>query len=121
MSEHQHQAALIRWANMSTRTYPDLRWLFAVPNAAKRGPRLAAMMKAEGMKSGIPDLILPVPRGEFHGLAIEMKTEKGRVAPSQQVWLDGLSGLGWCTHVCRGWESAREVITDYLRLSPPCS
>ena len=35
------------------------------------------------MLSGVPDLFLPVPRNNFHGLYIEMKNEKGRVSVSQ--------------------------------------
>ena len=29
------------------------------------------------MLSGVPDLFLPVPRNSYHGLYIEMKSEKG--------------------------------------------
>jgi len=114
-TEHQHQAALISWANKSTSVYPELRWLFAVPNAAKRSYRLAAMLKAEGMRSGVPDLILPVKSGRYIGLAIEMKTDRGAVSGAQQEWLDGLNSLGWKAIVCRGWEQARQAIIDYLK------
>jgi hypothetical protein len=114
MSEHQHQAALIRWANASLGVYTELRWLFAVPNAAKRGVKMAAMMKAEGLKAGLPDLMLPVARGEYIGMAIEMKFGKNKLTAAQQEWADGLKSLGWRHEVCYDWEKAREALKDYL-------
>ena len=99
--EHQHQVALIRWANMSVMAYPELRWLFAVPNAAKRSVQLAAMLKAEGLKAGVPDLILPCARGGFNSLAIEMKSAAGRTSGAQDEWIEGLTSLGWRVEVCR--------------------
>jgi hypothetical protein len=114
MSEHQHQAALIRWANASLGLYPELRWLFAVPNAAKRGVKLAAMMKASGLKAGVPDLLLPVARNGFIGMAIEMKFGKNKLTAAQQEWAEGLKSLGWRYVVCYDWEKGREALKDYL-------
>ena len=66
--EAEHQAALFRWASLVSLRLPELRLLFAVPNGGHRHRAVAARLKDEGVKAGVPDLFLPVPRGAFHGL-----------------------------------------------------
>ena len=113
--EHLNQAALFSWAKSAEKRYPELQWMFAVPNAAKRSVRLAARMKAEGLKSGVPDILLPVARQGYHGLFIEMKAPTGgRISDNQEKWLSGLSQQGYKVMVCHGWEWARDTIVAYL-------
>ena len=75
-TESQEQAALVQWFKLR---YKDYR-LFAIPNGAwlaGSGGRkfgLVAKMKAEGLESGVPDLMLPVARKGCHGLFIEILT-----------------------------------------------
>lgn len=68
-----------------------------------------------GVKSGVPDIFLPVPRGGFHGLWIEMKrVRSGRVTPAQKDWVERLNGQGYAAHICYGWEQASKLILDYI-------
>ena len=62
-SEHQEQAALFRWAWFAQVKHPALALLYAIPNGGHRHKAVAARMKAEGVKAGVPDLCLPVARG----------------------------------------------------------
>lgn len=90
--------------------------MFHIPNGGKRGKAEAIRFKAEGVKAGVPDICLPVPRGEWHGLFIEMKRrEGGSVSPEQTAWLEALMHAGYYTAICRGWEDAQRVIVAYLR------
>ncbi|NII73239.1 hypothetical protein FHW84_001808 [Dyella sp. SG562] len=114
-TEHSEQVCLMQWARLATCEYPDLRLLYAIPNAAKRSPRLAAHMKAEGLRCGVPDLCLPVARGGYHGLYIELKRRKGgSVSAEQKVWIDLLNKQKYKAVVCHGWEMARVVLRAYL-------
>jgi hypothetical protein len=114
-SESQEQKALIQWATMSLGRLPELYQLFAIPNGANKSPAAAAKFKAEGLKPGVPDLFLAVPRGEYHGLFVEMKRRKGGViSPDQEAWLICLSKYGYAVSVCLGWEEARDAILQYL-------
>lgn len=69
-----------------------------------------------GVKAGIPDLCLPVPRGEYSGLYIEMKFEKGRLEESQKKMLRLLTKQGHFCAVCYGAEEAIYVLKQYLSL-----
>ena len=90
MTEAQEQIAVMRWAEMQSNKYPELNLLFHIPNGSYKSKAQAGLFKAMGLKSGVPDLFLPVARGEFHGLFIEMKTNKGRPSKAQLEWFEAL-------------------------------
>lgn len=114
MREWQEQRALIEWCRLMERRYPELRWLYHVPNGELREPATAAKLKAMGVKPGVPDLVLPVPKRDYHGLYLEMKGEKGRLSPRQEEWAAYLAEAGYCFAVGRGWQDAVKKIMGYL-------
>lgn len=114
-TEAQEQTTLFEWARLQRGRYPELDLLFHVPNGGSRNRVEAARLQAQGVKSGIPDLCLPVPRGRFHGLYIELKRRRGgRIEPEQTAWLEELMKQGYSVAICRGWEAAAEIILKYL-------
>lgn len=113
--EEVEQTCLFRWAMYQQAANPELALLHAIPNGGKRGKAEAARMKAAGVKAGVPDMFLPVSRGTYHGLYIELKRQKGgRVSDVQTWWLEKLRAQGYAAFVCFGWEEAARVIQDYL-------
>lgn len=115
MSEHTEQAALIDWAERLTPRLPELALLYAIPNAGAGGQRgQGGKMKAEGVKRGVPDLCLPVARGGFHGLYIELKDVGGALLAEQKQWISYLRMGGYCAEVCVGTVAAAEAIERYL-------
>lgn len=114
MTENEEQAALFQWAELMTGRHPELSLLHSIPNGGFRTPKTAAILKWTGVKSGVPDVCLPVPKGQWHGLYLEMKTAKGVVSSNQRVWLNELTKQGYRAVVAKGFEQAKDVITDYL-------
>lgn len=114
--ETEEQQALFQWAVYQMGRYPDLEWMYAVPNGGYRNKATAARLKAEGVKSGVPDICLPVPHGHYHGLYIEMKRRKGgKESDNQKRWKAGLRQNGYRVELCKGWEQAVAVILNYLK------
>lgn len=114
-SEHEEQKNLIYWCEVMSSKYPDLKWIYAIPNGGDRYEAVAAKLKAEGVKPGVPDLCLPVPKKTYHGLYIEMKRLKGvKVSGNQKKWLSALKERGYSVCVCNGFEAAKEKILSYL-------
>ena len=109
------QEAVIRWAEMSTGMYPELKLLFHIPNGGSRNKVEAAHLKKLGVKAGVPDLFLPVARGAYHGLFIEMKRERGwRVSEDQAGWISELMKQDYQVAICHGYEEARRMLEEYL-------
>ena len=113
-SESQEQINLFTWANLQSCKIPELKLLFHIPNGGKRNIVTARRLKAEGVKAGVPDLFLPVSRGGFHGLFIEMKAGKNKPTEKQDVWITDLRQQGYKVVVCYGCEEAIGEIKRYL-------
>lgn len=118
VSEHQEQCSLITWTAYASVTYPELNMIFAIPNGGKRNKVVAGKLKTEGVKSGVPDLMLPVARGDFHGLFIEMKRKDGTESANQKIWRERLLAENYQAIVCYSWLEAKEAIIFYLNLQP---
>ena len=70
--------------------------------------RRAHFNSAMGVSAGVPDfLVFEVPP-----LAIELKSSKGRVTPSQAGWMAALEARGWRVAVCRSVAEVVDLIRD---------
>ena len=114
-SEAEEQEALMNWASMSRGKYPQLFWLFHIPNGGTRHPAEALHLKRMGVKPGVPDLFLPFPVKPYHGLWIEMKSERGRATSLQKEWIEQLRKFGYAAFVCMGFKSAQDCLLQYLQ------
>jgi len=110
MSEHDEQVAVIEYCDL--KGYP----VFHIPNEAKRSPATAARLRAEGMRPGVPDLCIPVARGDYHSLYIEMKADGGKPSEEQSRWIWRLRDEGMCAYVCYGADNAIALIDRYMAL-----
>lgn len=113
-SEHAEQVTLFRMAKYHAKRWPELDLMFAIPNGGDRHPAVAGKLKAEGVKAGVPDIFLPVPRGGWSGLFIELKTRGGRATQTQREWLDALHLQGYLSVICKGADEAWSVMQRYL-------
>lgn len=135
-TEHQEQAALIQWwKSYSLGRQIHEKLLFAIPNASRltNGGRLYKW--AEGLRAGVPDLMLAVPKYEkfvkfaprpddpatyaytptlFSGLFIEMKRQNTKATPEQLEFADLLRRQGYNVVICQGFEEAKRAIVGYL-------
>ena len=112
--EEQEQIAVFRWAKMEEQKYPELKLLYHIPNGGHRNKATAGRLKAAGVKRGVPDICLPVPKGNYAGLYIELKAGKNKTTSDQDYWLEALSKYGYYTTVCYGFEEAVKTITKYI-------
>lgn len=115
--EHDEQAFLITRAYYQRNIYPELQLMFAIPNGGLRNKGVAKKLKKEGVKSGVPDLMLPVARGGYHGLFIEMKRiKKSSTDDNQKLWHKNLTEQGYKVVVCKGEQQAWKDLIEYLNL-----
>ena len=116
MSESDNQIALFEWAQIKINQgiYPELEWIYSVPNGGYRSPKTAAVMKKEGQKAGVPDIHLPINRPLWTGLIFEMK-DGGNIPKQNQIdWLITLANNGRFVGVCNSFEHAQTLVKRYL-------
>ena len=124
MSEASEQIAVFNWALLQQTAIPELELLHASMNGAwiagsnkKAKYALIRKYKLQGMKSGVPDIFLPVSRDGWHGMFIELKVGKNKPSDAQAKWLDALNEQGYCAVVCYGADEAIRVIKEYLEIT----
>jgi hypothetical protein len=106
---------------------PELALLFAIHNQGHGDRIRGAQAKAEGVKAGVPDTLLPVRRTHplpapyshctetYNGLFVELKKlTKGVVSGDQIKWQGALIEQGYAVSVCKGWIEAANTIAGYL-------
>ncbi|XYQ52857.1 VRR-NUC domain-containing protein [Pectobacterium carotovorum] len=114
-AELEEQAALIEWADKTVIDGVRIGdYLLHISNEGKRGPKAARDAKRLGVRAGVPDLFLALPRGGYAGLWIEMKAKSGKLSPQQEVWLNRLEDAGYRAVCCFGFEQVVENIANYL-------
>lgn len=102
-------------------TMPWALWCH-VPNEGQRDPRVGAHLRHLGMSAGVPDILIfeewvdeTSAPGRGFGLAIELKTMRGRLADEQDWWLQRLDDRGWLVSVCRTLEQVQDVAGKAVR------
>ena len=107
--ESKIQQVVIKWAR-----YSNLP-LFSIPNGAHVSGSNRMRLVAEGLEKGVPDLFLPVPSKDYHGLFIEIKTPVGRTTMVQENFHKKMECLGYKVIISRGSYECIEEIEEYLK------
>lgn len=90
--------------------------MYHIANEGKRSMTSGLRLKSEGLKAGMPDICLPVGRGVFHALYIELKVGDNKPSKKQKEKLSQLAAVGNKAVVCYGWEDAKNEICKYMTL-----
>ncbi|SEH89252.1 hypothetical protein [Paraburkholderia hospita] len=119
--EFESQAALFSWARMPAvmKQLPGIELLEGSMNGVRLSKAQAGKAKAAGMLTGSHDVRLPVARGRWIGLSIELKY--GDNVPSDDQLKIGtwLEREGWKVHYIWEWTEAVKIITEFLSLPRP--
>ena len=113
-TEHQIQGAFIQWTMMCR--LPGIELGHANPNGGQRHIAVAAKLKKEGVKTGVPDWYLPIARGGFIGLAIEFKKPGENPTKEQRERMNAMQKERWLCIMCWNWEAAARMVEGYLSL-----
>lgn len=107
--------ALMQWFELKHRKYTGLLW--HVPNGGKRGIIEATKLMRMGVRPGVSDYFLMVPKKspEFAGLFLEVKASKGRLSPVQKQFLQDAANQGYKAVTAFGLDECMEAIDVYLQ------
>ncbi|WP_321331833.1 VRR-NUC domain-containing protein [uncultured Bacteroides sp.] len=112
--EADMQAEFFRQVKILFPKLPE-KLLFAVPNGGSRHKIEAANMKRQGVKSGIADVILLIPKKGYASLCIEFKTSTGRQSDEQKEFERQASSCGSKYVIVRSATEAIKKIQEYLQ------
>ena len=108
-TEGQEQEAVIDYCEL--KSIP----VYAIPNGGSRDVREARNLKRQGVKAGVPDLCIPIPKGQYAALYIEMKRIRfSKTSQEQKDWIELLNKEGNMAVICHGADEAIKTINRYL-------
>lgn len=111
-TESQIQKDCVKWFREK---YPTIEPLFfAVSNGGARNAWTAKIMKDEGVRKGVADLILLLPRSGYAFLCIEMKKPGGEQSESQIVFQRLVEKVKGKYVVCHSMEEFVKAIREYI-------
>jgi hypothetical protein len=106
----------INTVNWFKHHYPELDDDFHhFANERRCTPQEGSMLKRMGVKRGIADFFLAIPRNGKAGLWIELKVGKNKPSKEQQAFLDRKAQRGYEAVCVWGTDAAREAISAYLK------
>ena len=129
--EHDEQVAVVQWLEtenelarlFKTRNLPPLLYSAIANGHYQQSIKQQRKLKAEGMNSGVPDLLVIVPPersklGIRLMVWIEMKRREGAsVSASQHEWIEAINALDGGNvgaFVCYGSDEAIAVLKDFI-------
>ena len=97
--------------------FPNLpdKLIFAVPNGGSRHPAEAINLKKQGVKPGVADAILLIPKKGYASLCIEFKTASGTQSKEQKEFQKQVEGCGSKYVIVRNVTEAVKEMSWYLK------
>lgn len=132
-SEESMQSALMAWASVVQNhgwfcgdywlegldlplrgdPVPELHWLHHVPNGGRRDKATAALMKKQGVKSGVSDLFWPLKVNGNSGLYIELKFGNNGMSDAQKDFANFVEKNGFLFYCVSDVKRAAQIIKSY--------
>ena len=111
MTEDDLQTIIVNYIKLQ---YPTARFCASL-GGIRTGIKQAKKAKRTGYSKGFPDLQICEARKEYHGLFLEIKTNKGYATIYQKNWIEALNERGYKAVITKGFDEAKKVIDDYLK------
>jgi VRR-NUC domain len=104
-TEDQVQRAVVDALTWTAR--PGVYWFHAA-NGGHRDPRTAAKLVSQGVRPGVPDLVLCI-KGRFFGLELK-RAKGGRLSERQKAHADEIMAAGGLCTVAYGLDEALGIL-----------
>ena len=110
ISEDSICKTIVEWASLNA---PFDKLLIHVPNEGKRSLGEGRKLKSMGMRKGVSDFFISVPRHGYHGAWIEIKTLSGTASAHQRDFLTTVAAQGYFAKIVYGLDEALDTIRWY--------
>lgn len=109
-SELSIHKTVMDWVRLHPTIAP---YIIHIPNEGKRSASYGKLLKDLGMRAGVSDLFIALPRHQYNGAWIELKSAKGKLSPLQRHFINDMTSQGYYTAVCYSVHDAIETIKFY--------
>ena len=110
MSEERLQSEVVKYIQLQ---YPKAKYCASL-GGIRTSFKQAVKAKRTGYVKGFPDLFIYEARNGYHGLALEIKTHKGRATEVQKQWIQDLQDRGYKATIGKGLPECLQIIDDYM-------
>ena len=111
MSEARLQSEVVRYISLQ---YPKARYCASLGGQYQPYQSQRNKARSTGYSKGFPDLFLYEARNGYHGLALEIKTIKGRATKEQKEWIEALNERGYKAVIVKGLPDILNCIDSYF-------
>ncbi len=117
-NEQIEQAKLFDWI----RSVKELKsYCFHIANERQCTPMQGRILKRMGVRPGVSDVFVGVPRSTYNGMFLELKAGTNVPTESQENFMLDMASQGYYCVWAKGFEQAKQCIQDYLALEIPSS
>lgn len=88
-------------------------FVFAVPNGGSRNLREAVNLKAQGVLSGVSDLILLLPNRKVYFIELKNPNGKGRQSPAQREFEENVRAMGHEYLIWDKWQQVEQFMNAH--------
>lgn len=104
---------LMDWVRSKSHIHP---FVFHIGNERKTSVQQGKLLKRMGIKAGVSDLFIGIPRGEWHGMFLELKAGKNKPTKAQELFMQDFASQGYYCVWCQGFEEAKKLILEYVEI-----
>lgn len=118
LPERFEMIAIMEWIGLHPNVMP---YVIHIPNEGKRSFYEGKMLKKMGLRKGVSDLFIAIPKARYHGLWIEHKARRsngkfGTPTVEQLLFIEQMNHQGYYATVTQGIDDAINTLKWYLRL-----
>lgn len=103
------------WVSWQEKINPTYSLIYHIENERKCSQFAGKIRKQKGVRKGVPDVCVAVPRGEFHGMYVELKIKPNKLSPDQRAMMTLLHGQGYCVRVAWSGDELINLVKEYLK------
>ena len=111
MSEERLQSEVVKYIQLQ---YPKVKYCASLGGQYQPFQSQRNRARRTGYSKGFPDLFIYEARNGYNGLALEIKTIKGRATKEQKEWIAALQKRNYKAEICKGLPAILQLIDDYL-------
>lgn len=114
MKEDSELIKFFDWVRINEKFDPRLSAIYHIANERRTSMHSGKIFKQKGVKSGIPDVHVPIPSGMYPGLYIEFKVRPNNLSPEQKKMIKTLLNIGHLVVVAWSADEAIDIVCEYL-------